>query len=434
MRSIGRASALGVALLFASTSVLAARGGGFSLDPSFDGDGIAATPLWGNLAAVAVQPDGKIVAAGYTWSGWSYDFALARLTPGGAPDPAFGVGGIVSTDFSGLPNAGESDDRAFAMVIDPAGRIVLAGWSNARGVLDFALARYLEDGGLDPTFGVGGKVLTTFGPASSEYVTSLATMGDGIVAAGFTYGLPEDPASTEDFALARYTSTGALDPTFGVGGLVTTDFGGQWERALGLAVAGDEIAAVGLTSPEPPDRYTSYGAASDVAVARYDASGALAAGFGVGGMVTTDVQGLVDAADDAVFLADGTLVVAGGAAAQRGSETRSHLLLLAYAPDGTFASGFGSGGMTVTSSGRSSSYAHSLVATPTQLIVAGGTYDGGSASLALASYSLAGKLLAKTSAPGVDAGRSVALQADGKIVVGSSSDHFVVVRYLAPQG
>ena len=84
---------------------------------------------------------------------------------------------------------------------------------------DFALARYLPDGRLDPTFGVGGKVSIDFGGCEEAYALVLQPDGK-LVAAGISTGI-----SVDDFALARYLPDGRLDPTFGVGGIVTTDFG-----------------------------------------------------------------------------------------------------------------------------------------------------------------------------------------------------------------
>jgi uncharacterized delta-60 repeat protein len=171
----------------------------------------------GEANGVAIQEDGKLVAAGR--AGF-YDFALARYTAEGSLDAAFGSGGMVVTNL-GVREGSKSHERAYAVVIEADGKIVVAGSSDARGevgrsgdIKDFALVRYNPDGSLDRSFGSGGKVLTPFvGNAEAQAV---AIQRDGsIVAAGGGAGY---------FALARYTARGTLDPTFGTGGKVMTRF------------------------------------------------------------------------------------------------------------------------------------------------------------------------------------------------------------------
>jgi uncharacterized delta-60 repeat protein len=105
-----------------------------------------------NAKAVAVQSDGKILVAG----GAGSDFALARLNSDGSMDSSFGNGGRVYTDFF------LGFDQAEAIVIQPDGKIVLAGSTVFDTYKDFALARYNTDGSLDTGFGIGGKVTTDF--------------------------------------------------------------------------------------------------------------------------------------------------------------------------------------------------------------------------------------------------------------------------------
>ena len=107
------------------------------------------------------------------------DFALARYNPNGALDATFGTGGKVTTDFAG------DTDRAFAVALQTDGRIVAAGETTTgyRGE-DFALARYNPNGALDATFGEGGQVTTDFaGDTDRAFAVALQTDGK-IVAAG----------------------------------------------------------------------------------------------------------------------------------------------------------------------------------------------------------------------------------------------------------
>jgi uncharacterized delta-60 repeat protein len=129
------------------------------LDTTFSGDGIAtfSSALFEPYAyAVAIQSDGKIVV-GVSQGTSPADFMLARLTPAGELDPSFGNGGFVTTDFSG------DDDFAAAVLIQPDGKIVAAGGSWIGGAWDFVTARYNTDGSLDTTFAGDGKGSVEFG-------------------------------------------------------------------------------------------------------------------------------------------------------------------------------------------------------------------------------------------------------------------------------
>ena len=190
------------------------------LDPTFGIGGRVTSDFEGGRAeALVLQPDGKLVAAGFLRNGGTQDFVLVRYLPDGHLDPSFGVGGMVTTDFG-------NDDRASSLVLQPDGKLVAAGDSNAGVSGDFTVVRYLPDGRLDPSFGVGGAVTTDFG--GSDLARALVLQPDGkLVAAG-------EGGPGADFVLARYLPDGRLDATFGVGGKVTTDFGSLDERALDL--------------------------------------------------------------------------------------------------------------------------------------------------------------------------------------------------------
>ena len=206
------------------------------------------------IRAVVIQTDGKIVALGYFFNVSNNDFALARYNTDGSLDPSFGTNGKVSTAI------GNSTDEIFSAVIQTNGKIVIAGCTNNGLNNDFALARYNADGSLDTSFGTGGKVSTPFG-SSFDIANSVALQTDGkIVAAGFS----RNPAN-EDFALARYNTDGSLDPSFGTGGKVTTQFGTSFEIAYAAAIQTDgKIVAVG---------YSRIGSTEDFALARYNADG-----------------------------------------------------------------------------------------------------------------------------------------------------------------
>jgi uncharacterized delta-60 repeat protein len=171
-----------------------------TLDSSFSGDGSVRTSfihdeLWG----LALQSDGKILAAGAAAGPNGGDFALARYKLSGRLDPTFSKDGKLRTDFNG----GE-DDEARAVLIQANGRIVLAGF----GASDvWALARYRSGGKLDPSFSGDGKKLTQFGSGDSRRVHQIydaALQADGRIVAT---GLASSVLNQWDVGLARYLTS-----------------------------------------------------------------------------------------------------------------------------------------------------------------------------------------------------------------------------------
>ncbi len=143
--------------------------------------------------SVALQTDGKIVAAGYSENGSDEVFAVLRYATDGSLDPTFGTGGKVTTDLGGVY------DEGLDVAVQGDGKIVVAGYSYTGSNGDFALVRYAADGSLDPSFGTGGKVITDIGGAA-DIGSDVAVQSDGkIVLAGYSY-----TGSNYDFAVVRY--------------------------------------------------------------------------------------------------------------------------------------------------------------------------------------------------------------------------------------
>src|SRR6266487_2601249 len=275
-----------------------------TLDPTFGTGGKVLTDVSGagsydEARAVAVEPDGKILAAGSSDAGGSTDFAVVRYDGDGTLDPTFGAGGQVLTDLGG---AGRYDG-AYAVAVEPDGKILAAGFSDAGGSTDFAVVRYDGDGTLDPAFGAGGQVLTNFG--GSDYAYAVAVQGDGkVVAAGSS-----DAGGSTDFALARYNDYGSLDSRFGGGGKVLTDVSGRGSEddARAVAIQADgEIVAAGRSN-------AVRDTARDFALVRYNDDGSLDGRFGAGGTVSTDVSGAGhnNEAFAVAVQADGKIMAAG---------------------------------------------------------------------------------------------------------------------------
>jgi uncharacterized delta-60 repeat protein len=217
-----------------------------ALDTSFGSGGKVITGSgYDNVAyGVAIQPDGKIVAAGKSrkfavnGADYDYDFTLARRNADGSPDGSFDGDGIVTTAF------GSAYDYARAVALQPDGKIVAAGFSSNGANDDFALARYNPDGSLDTGFDGDGKVTTALG-SSYDDAYALALQPDGkIVVAGSSSN-----GTNNDFALARYNPNGSLDASFDADGKLTTAIGSYFDSVYAVALQPDgKIVAAGYSS------------------------------------------------------------------------------------------------------------------------------------------------------------------------------------------
>jgi len=265
-------------------------------DPTFGADGIATVDIeTEDIAyALAIQADGKIVAAGYSFDGANADFALVRCDENGEPDPTFGTAGILTVDI-------EIEDTARALAIQADGKIVAAGYSFDGANADFALVRCDENGEPDPTFGADGIV--TVDIETEDIAYALAIQADGkIVAAGYSFD-----GANADFALVRCDENGEPDQTFGTDGIVTVDIDTD-DRAYALAIQDDgKIVAAG---------YSFDGANTDFALVRCDENGEPDQTFDTDGIVITQVASPVvlmrfDEARALAIQADGKIIAAG---------------------------------------------------------------------------------------------------------------------------
>jgi uncharacterized delta-60 repeat protein len=247
---------------------------------------------------VAVLDDGKIVVAGFADMGpgaGRRNFMLARYNPDGTLDTSFGSGGLVVTPVA----PGDNNDvvTTNGLTIDRAGRIVVTGQANmgaGAGGFNFALARYLPDGGLDGSFDGDGIVTTAVASGDNFDTPSGAAIDDhGRIV---TVGIAESGGFVFDWALARYTPDGSFDTSFGTGGKMTMNVGpGNTDDDLedivlqesGKILVGGGVAATAVTVD------------SDFLVARFNPDGSLDRSFGSGGIVKTSTA--PRSADDEVF-------------------------------------------------------------------------------------------------------------------------------------
>ncbi len=179
------------------TSLLRYNANG-SLDFSAIGDGKVITALGpGDDIAfrLALQSDGKIVVGGYSYNGANNDFAVARFNSDLSLDASFDADGKLLTAF------GTSNDLAFGLAIQTDGKIVVAGHSYNGNNCDFAVARYTATGSLDATFSDDGKTTAAIG--TGDFVTDMLIQPDGrIIVAGYSFG-----TTNHDFAVARFEGT-----------------------------------------------------------------------------------------------------------------------------------------------------------------------------------------------------------------------------------
>lgn len=273
-----------------------------SLDPGFGGDGRVTTDFGDqeHAFAAALQPDGKIVAAGMTFTPGTLAppgaFALARYDADGSLDPGFDGDGMVTTDFSG------GTESANGVVLQADGKIVAAGtvFPEGGGPESFGLARYNADGSLDAGFGSSGKVTTDFGDGS-DHASDLVVQADGkIVVAGATFPGGAFGLGSADFALARYLG----DVTAPPGGEVVIGFAGPGETVS----TGEEA-----TPADPAETSVTTPNAGAVSILEEPAAGPPAAGFTSLGWQVAITAPAASAADPLViaFRLDASIVPPG---------------------------------------------------------------------------------------------------------------------------
>jgi uncharacterized delta-60 repeat protein len=373
------------------------------LDTSFGNGGKKSVNFGGIDAArvVLVQPNGRVVAAG--GGGPPSSFCVVRLrAANGTLDPTFGSAGKRVIDF------GTDDESVYGAALQPDGKIVLAGDSR----LQVAVARLKGNGTLDTTFDGDGKKLLSWGAIGRATAVLVAPNGK-ILLGGFSG--PEGG----NIQVARLNATGALDTTFGTGGIAGIDFGGDdFGEAMARQADGRIVVA---------GRSTAAGAV----VARLRATGALDPDFGNGGRVTLPGGGSVRAV---LVAPDRKIVVAGNASIS------AMMVVTRLMPDGSPDTTFDGDGTATIDFGSTSDIAAGVVRQPDgKLVVAG--YTQASEDVAVARLNPNGSLDATFGAGGkatVDFGvatfgNAVARAPNGRIVVAgqrTGGDDFAVARLL----
>nr|WP_255651232.1 Calx-beta domain-containing protein [Cesiribacter sp. SM1] len=325
---------------------------------------------------IAIQSDGRIVVAGDEHKGNKAVFVLARYNSNGELDTSFGSGGKVFTDFDG------GNDRARPVAIQNNGKIVVAGYAYNGSNYDFALARYNQDGKPDNGFGDRGKLVIAFGERN-DYARSMVLQPDGmILVAGEVW--KEENGISSDFAIARYKSNGKQpDKDFGSDGIVITDFEGGDDKARAMAVQPDGKIIVAGQSYESGKGFFS--------LVRYNTNGSLDTSFGNrgDGKVLTALGSGNALGISMVLQPDGKILLTGEAS----NGSNQDFALARYNSNGLLDASFGSGGKVLTDFGGSNDQGRTVVLQAGgKIIVAGQAKNGSREDAALARYNPDGSL------------------------------------------
>lgn len=363
------------------------------LDPLFGSDGKVTTGMPGGAKAMALQTDGKMVLVGGK--------TLARYLSNGSPDSSF-AGGSVTVLMS----------AAQAVAIQPDGMILVAGFSRTTTQDDFAVERYDANGILDASFS-GGSVTTDFNGGGDKAWAVLVQDNGSIVVAGHA-AISTALGPDNDFAVARYDSSGALDMSFNVDGKVTTNVGGRTDLTSAAALQPD--GGIVLTG-----RVSDNGVGADVGLVRYDGNGNPDTGFGMQGIARTSLASLPS---DVAFQADGKILVAVRAVAG-GTNVFG---VVRFEGDGDVDTAFGTGGLATAGFSTLNDFpAAVVVQSDDRIVVAGQSSNLTNPDFAIARFTAGGTLDGSFDSDGkltvdffdsFDGAECAAIQADGKIVVG----------------
>ena len=329
LRSPGVRLALLTLALLASAAVFAplCQAAPGDLDPTFGTGGserLFQNPQNTFFGAVTTQADGKVVMAG---SNELAGVVLVRLLEDGAVDPSFGDGGVVSTS----PFPGEYAEAA-AVVVQPDGKIVIAGTAEVATNEDFLVARYLSDGRLDPSFGGGGIVTFPVG-AEDDNAYALATGAGGrILVTGTTH-----MGGAEMVAVAVLRPNGELDPSFSADGVTTVESTVKADEGTDIAEApGGDV----VVSDE-----SGAGGGHGFTIIRLLPSGTPDPTFGTAGIAQTLIPGGAAGRSTAVAVQpDGRIVAAGYGVDEVSGVSRPEVAVARYLTDGELDPGFGGGG------------------------------------------------------------------------------------------
>lgn len=388
--------------------------------------------------SVALQPDGKFLAAGnFVFNSGNTNGILARYESNGSLDRNFNnQAGYVS-----LNSPSASTREITAVALQPDGKILVVGNFEDSSNAGLFVSRYNPNGSIDFAFGNSGQtVISIFnGGGLGQDITVLP---DGkIVIAGATANI-----STQllKFAVFKLNSNGSPDTTFGSNGLATTSFSASNDVALSIGVQTDgKIVASGAANFD-------LGSNGQIALARFNANGSIDTSFGASGKVTTEVGTFLDIAADVQLQTDGKIVI-GGVSCTDGNCDGGNGLIFRYNTSGSLDSTFDGDGKVFTQppTNGAPTAISSIAIQPDGKIVGGGAVvnNATQGDVLIARYNTNGSPDSAFGTNGItsadinnteQSAYSIALQPDGKIVaVGSSATgtltDFAVWRFVGDE-
>jgi uncharacterized delta-60 repeat protein len=248
---------------YISTAILRYNADG-TIDGMFGAGGVLLISLvpnaWTSVANLALQPDGKIIGAGYTVDTpfGGNNFAVARFDSIGYLDPTFGTNGVATIE------GGRLIETITSIILQPDGKILAGGWSmDSANYDDCHLLRLMPDGSPDSSFGTNGVVISPLSD-KGDLIRGMVLQPDGkIITSGEYYSGSSLQTFDYDFMLARYNTDGTRDTGFGTNGLITTDFGTEYDISKDVSLQTDgKIVVVGESGANPAfalARYTPDG-------------------------------------------------------------------------------------------------------------------------------------------------------------------------------
>lgn len=397
------------ALLVSSLLINQVQAAAGDLDTSFGTGGTRISSMYNSydrLTDLALQKDGKMIAAGYSIATNRYDFVVARYSSDGNLDRTFSGDGRTATDFGG-------SDFGHDVAIQANGRIVVAGESfadPATKISDFAIARYSSTGTLDTSFSSDGKWKMDF-LGGINALTGLVIQPDGkILAAG--YAETSSGSGVFDFALVRLNSNGSFDKTFDQDGMLTTDFSNSTDKAYGISLQRDgKIVVAGHSLNLSTGKY-------DFAVARYNSNGSLDNSFSGDGKLTTDFVRGDDFPSALTIQPDQKILVAG---TTRDANQNHKVAVARYLVDGRLDRTFSGDGKQITPfTGKSAGLSSIEVLSNGKIVAAGYTFAT-SSDVVLVRYNINGSL-------------DTTFSGDGKVMVDFGGDEAALAMVIQPNG
>ncbi len=398
-----------------------------SLDLTFDQDGLAfLQPGQSNALGrdLLEQPDGKIIVGGISNQNGSTDFSLIRLNATGQPDSTFGQNGVVNVDFNAL------SDILEGIALDREGRIVAAGYVETGDGFAFGICRYLPDGTPDLDFGTQGKVQTKIGTTGfckdvavmdnnrivvGGYALDPIQQTNVMVAVRYLENGTLDSTFNGTGVVKINTGIGAgvsnalqlqADGSIFLAGQSLNDMTFRWEMCVvKLDKNGapdnswDEDGVVFLQNPDHDFTIQAIAIQQDqkiliggllgtapsnnrFALARFNVNGSQDADFGDHGLVINTYGMQNNQIYGVAVQPDQRILIGGGAL----SGNREHFALARLETDGSFDMSFGNGGKVITSPGLNDGIEAIALQSDGKLIVAGESFEGTRFDIVVARY------------------------------------------------